>query len=369
MAILLSRYFVFQVVCSLVLVVAALALWVNAWWALPLVVLVPLVAVGNALVGAGLRARIKLGASGKLVTAFDLCRVFAIGADFALSARSFMFAVGCIQSRSCHTNHCPTGVATQSSLRQRALVVADKAPRVANFHRNTLRALAELLGSAGLGHPDQLKPWHLQIRHQSGADAGFGSGVRACLLCPQSFPVQRERLRNAEADRMYKKVLLAYDGSLEGAIALREGAILARQAGADVYLLSVVPHLGGLQVAEGLHGGAVAHELDKFREVLERGVGRLKQLGMQPVAKLAVGDPARVIGEFAREVGADLVVVGHRKRNMLERWWSGTAGAYISDNIGCSLLIARNAISDAALDSLSVAKAEPAQPAAEGADA
>jgi glutamate synthase domain-containing protein 2 len=125
--------------------------------------------VHNALVGAGVRGRIKLGASGKLVTAFDLCRAFAIGADYALSARSFMFAVGCIQSRSCHTNHCPTGVATQGRLRQRALVVADKAPRVANFHRNTLRALAELLGSAGLAHPDELKPWHLQIRHQSGA--------------------------------------------------------------------------------------------------------------------------------------------------------------------------------------------------------
>jgi nucleotide-binding universal stress UspA family protein len=163
---------------------------------------------------------------------------------------------------------------------------------------------------------------------------------------------------------MYKRVLLAYDGSLEGAIALREGAILATRVGADVFLLSVVPHLGGLQVAEGLHGGAVAHELDKFREVLERGVARLKQLGLAPVAKLAVGDPARVIGEFAREVGADLVVVGHRKRNMLERWWSGTAGAYISDNIGCSLLIARNAISDKAFESVAAAKAEAANPAA-----
>jgi len=64
----------------------------------------------------------------------------------------------------------------------------------------------------------------------------------------------------------------------------------------------VVPHLGGLQVAEGLHGGAVAHELDKFREVLERGARRLKQIGMDPVAKLAVGDPARVIGEFPVEL-------------------------------------------------------------------
>jgi glutamate synthase domain-containing protein 2 len=124
--------------------------------------------VHNALVGAGLRDRIRLGASGKLITAYDLCRVFAIGADYAMVARGFMFAVGCIQSRSCHTNNCPSGVATQDGLRQRALVVENKAPRVAGFHRNTLHALAELLGAAGLEHPQDLKPWHLQVRHQSG---------------------------------------------------------------------------------------------------------------------------------------------------------------------------------------------------------
>jgi nucleotide-binding universal stress UspA family protein len=160
---------------------------------------------------------------------------------------------------------------------------------------------------------------------------------------------------------MYTKVLLAYDGSLEGAIALREGAILAKRCGAEVFLLSVVPHLAGLQVAEGVHGGVVAHELDRYREVLERGVNRLTKLGFTPESKLAVGDPARVIGEYAKEVGADLVVVGHRKRNLLERWWSGDAGGYISDHIGCSLLIARNAVSDKALDGEYVtATAEPA---------
>jgi glutamate synthase domain-containing protein 2 len=125
--------------------------------------------VHNALVGAGLRDRIRLGASGKLVTGYDLFRVFSIGADYAMAARSFMFAAGCIQSRACHTNACPTGLATQDPLRQRALVVEDKAPRVANFHRNTLRALAELLGAAGLAHPGEIKPWHVQLRHQSGA--------------------------------------------------------------------------------------------------------------------------------------------------------------------------------------------------------
>jgi glutamate synthase domain-containing protein 2 len=124
--------------------------------------------VHNALVGTGLRHRIKLGASGKIISAYDICRVLATGADYALSARGFMFAVGCVQSRSCHTNHCPTGVATQDPDRQRALVVRDKSRRVANFHKNTLEALAELLAAAGLSHPRDLRPWHLHIRHADG---------------------------------------------------------------------------------------------------------------------------------------------------------------------------------------------------------
>ena len=96
----------------------------------------------NTLVGAKLRDKVKLGASGKIVTAFDIVRTLALGADWCNSARGFMFALGCIQSQSCHTDRCPTGIATQDKLRQRALVVPDKAERVANFHRNTLKAVS-----------------------------------------------------------------------------------------------------------------------------------------------------------------------------------------------------------------------------------
>ncbi|HMM13164.1 MAG TPA: FMN-binding glutamate synthase family protein [Parvibaculum sp.] len=120
--------------------------------------------VHNVLVGAGLRDRIKIGAAGKVVSAFDVASTLAIGADWVNAARAFMFAIGCIQSRSCHTNRCPTGVATQDPLRQRALYVPDKAERVFNYHRNTVRALAEILASAGLEHPDQLGPHHLARR-------------------------------------------------------------------------------------------------------------------------------------------------------------------------------------------------------------
>lgn len=120
--------------------------------------------VHNTLIGAGLRDQIKLGASGKIISAFDIANIMAMGADWVNSARGFMFAVGCIQAQSCHTNQCPVGVATQDFNRQQALNVPNKAERVYNFHRNTLKALAELLASAGLQHPADIRPHHLAQR-------------------------------------------------------------------------------------------------------------------------------------------------------------------------------------------------------------
>ena len=123
--------------------------------------------VHNALVGIGVRDRVRIGASGKITSAFDMARTLALGADWCNAARGFMFAVGCIQAQSCHTGACPTGVATQDPLRQRAIVVPDKAERVASFHRNTLHALAELVAAAGLSHPSELKPHHFLRRASS----------------------------------------------------------------------------------------------------------------------------------------------------------------------------------------------------------
>jgi glutamate synthase domain-containing protein 2 len=120
--------------------------------------------VHNTLVGLNLRDKIKIGASGKIVSAFDMARVMALGADWCNSARAFMFAIGCIQAQACHTDKCPTGVTTQDPKRQRALVVADKAPRVAHFHANTLHALGELLAAAGLKHPNSLRTHHIACR-------------------------------------------------------------------------------------------------------------------------------------------------------------------------------------------------------------
>ncbi|MCB1358366.1 MAG: FMN-binding glutamate synthase family protein [Maritimibacter sp.] len=122
--------------------------------------------VHNTLRGAGLRDRVKIGASGKLVTSFAILKAIALGADFANSARGFMFAVGCIQGQSCHTNECPVGVATQDPLRARALDVPRKTERVFRFHQNTLHAIAELTGGAGLTHPGQFLPHHLLMRER-----------------------------------------------------------------------------------------------------------------------------------------------------------------------------------------------------------
>ncbi len=120
--------------------------------------------VNAALTGAGLRDKIRIGASGKVTTAFDVARLMALGADWCNAGRGFMFAVGCIQAQTCHTGRCPTGVTSQDPLRQRGLVVEDKAARVARFHKDTLHALAELVAAAGLDHPNEFRPQHFMRR-------------------------------------------------------------------------------------------------------------------------------------------------------------------------------------------------------------
>ena len=123
-----------------------------------------LMLVHNTLVGLDLRDRIRIGAAGKIVSAFDIARTLAMGADWCNAGRGYMFALGCIQSMSCHTDRCPTGIATQDPGRWRKLDVPDKATRVAEFHGNTLHALRDLLCAAGLEHPDQLGPEHILRR-------------------------------------------------------------------------------------------------------------------------------------------------------------------------------------------------------------
>ena len=123
-----------------------------------------LLLVHNTLVGLNLRHRIKIGCAGKVVSAFDIARLMALGADWCNSARGFMFALGCLQAQTCHSGACPTGVTTQDPQRQRALVVPDKIDRVWRFHQNTLHALQELVQAAGLDHPEQITADHIVRR-------------------------------------------------------------------------------------------------------------------------------------------------------------------------------------------------------------
>ena len=157
-----------------------------------------------ALVGAQLRSRIKLGASGMMISAFDIARTMALGADWVNMARAFMFAVGCIQSQSCHTDRCPTGVATQDESRQRALVVPDKAIRVAQFHEKTLMALAEVVGGAGLSHPSQLRRFHFQKRISESVVKSFMDLYpplrKGELLTGTEDPRYKEAWRRAQAE-------------------------------------------------------------------------------------------------------------------------------------------------------------------------
>jgi glutamate synthase domain-containing protein 2 len=123
-----------------------------------------LLLVHNTLRGAGLRERIKIGCAGKVVSAFDIARLMALGADWCNSARGFMFALGCLQAQTCHTGHCPTGVTTQDPLRQKSLVVPVKADRVYNFHQQTLFALKEMVQAIGVQHPRDITAHHIVRR-------------------------------------------------------------------------------------------------------------------------------------------------------------------------------------------------------------
>jgi glutamate synthase domain-containing protein 2 len=123
-----------------------------------------LLLVHNTLIGAGLRQRISIGAAGKVISAFDMVRLMALGADWCNAGRGFMMALGCIQAQTCHTGKCPTGVTTQDPVRQKALVVPDKSARVRSFHDSTLHALKELIQAAGLSHPREVRAHHIVRR-------------------------------------------------------------------------------------------------------------------------------------------------------------------------------------------------------------
>jgi glutamate synthase domain-containing protein 2 len=123
--------------------------------------------VHNSLVGIGLRDSVKIIASGKVASGFDLVRRLALGADVCYAARAMMMSIGCIQARRCNSNECPVGIATQNPSLRAGLVVATKSARVDRYHAETIEAAMELLGAAGIASPSELHPWHIMRRVSS----------------------------------------------------------------------------------------------------------------------------------------------------------------------------------------------------------
>jgi nucleotide-binding universal stress UspA family protein len=145
---------------------------------------------------------------------------------------------------------------------------------------------------------------------------------------------------------MYKKVLLAYDGSIEGRRALREGAKLAQFCGAEVFLLAVVETAPALATLEGGVAISMDEQIATYKAILAEGVERLKAMGFTPTSRLGMGSAELEIAGVAEEIGANLVVVGHRPTGTLARWWFGSVGTYLIEHLRCSVLVAQTEIDD-----------------------
>lgn len=142
---------------------------------------------------------------------------------------------------------------------------------------------------------------------------------------------------------MYKRILLASDGSRQTLVALREGALIARTFAARSHLLIVDGAGDGWATADGV---SMLPLPSNGPELLQLGLTRLSRLGVEATGELLKGDPAELICRAARRMRADLIIIGHRRQTFVERWWSGSSGSYIIDNVHCSVMIARESISD-----------------------
>src|SRR5438128_7385124 len=159
---------------------------------------------------------------------------------------------------------------------------------------------------------------------------------------------------------MYKKVLLAYDGSIEGRRALREGAKLAQLCRAEVFLLAVV-EVSSIMTPEAGLSIPIELQTEDYKAILAEGAERLKALGFAPTTRLEVGDAGQKIVEVAEEIGAHLVVVGHRAQGALARWF-GSVGSYLVKRLRCSVLVGQTEIGDDEFERLK----PPAERAASG---
>lgn len=155
-----------------------------------------LIFIHNSLVGIGVRDQIKIICSGKVTTGFAIASKLALGADLCNSARGMMFAIGCIQALRCNNNTCPSGVATQDPELVKGLHVGDKSQRVKNFHYATIHSFLEVIAAAGLSHPSELRPWHIQRRVSAWEVKHYG----------EIYPyLEANALLQAEVPKMYAR--------------------------------------------------------------------------------------------------------------------------------------------------------------------
>lgn len=140
---------------------------------------------------------------------------------------------------------------------------------------------------------------------------------------------------------MYRKILLAFDGSQPGHEALRQGADLAVLCGAEVVLVAVVSPDPGVVLAESVApSGIPGSQYEDTETILRDGAQELREAGVPVQTCLCEGNPALEIGRVARERHVDLIVVGHREQGTLARWWRGSTGTSLLNQIPCSLLVA-----------------------------
>ena len=139
---------------------------------------------------------------------------------------------------------------------------------------------------------------------------------------------------------MFKTILLAYDGSPEYRAALRQGAELAQFCGADVHLLAVITSSSAIPIAGGVNpADLVTEEQREIQTFLQEGVDRLQKRGINAQGRIGYRDPVDEIAATAREIGADLIVVGHRRRNSIERWWRKSTSKNLLAVSPCGVLV------------------------------
>jgi nucleotide-binding universal stress UspA family protein len=139
---------------------------------------------------------------------------------------------------------------------------------------------------------------------------------------------------------MYRKILLCYDATAEGRRALREGAYIAAAMKCEAHLLAICRNLLSGTTPEGVTPALMDCQDQNARALLDEGVQKLRELGIQAAGSLVTGDPLAVIPQVARDLAVDLIVVGHESRGRLARWWSDSREQTLLDRLSCSILVA-----------------------------